>query len=452
MRATAAPRSDFFLSAGSMGNLAAFVGIVSLEFFVKFSSSLPLAVIGIGFFLVFSRQSIRQKLALTACGLVGCTLLAAAYFAFIMDFATWRAGIAGTLGALIHGTVLSERFGEYGGDFVGLAVTLCSNFIPVWIIAVPAAPAVLLLWKWPRIQRYVAAGAAVWTLGHFIWVVNYFEYHRQASVTVSVVCLAILAFWVIASRFTRQRGSSEPVNWSMLGAGVLLFVLPYIGALGTDNDLNNNALYQIAPWSLLIAVLCSCLDYTWQSRWVTLTVLPLLALVTTTQFYRGFWQEPYRVAGGRSEQTVATAIGFPSTTLRLNPAANAFIEDTRQILTEHGFKPGDDLIVFFDMPGWVFAMGGVSPVHPWFFGGSTDGNELNLMRLRMIEEGRRKRAFVIRHGDWKELVSRLPEVGIRISEEYDLISPPLLSPFTQLPFEIWRPRARVVPPSALAQD
>jgi hypothetical protein len=90
-------------------------------------------------------------------------------------------------------------------------------------------------------------------------------------------------------------------------------------------------------------------------------------------------------------------------------------------------------------------MGGVSPGHPCFFGGGTDGNQLTRMRLRMIEEGRRKRTFVILHGEWSRFRPRLPEVGIRFSEEYQKISPPLLSPFTRLPFEIWSPTRGILP-------
>jgi hypothetical protein len=227
--------------------------------------------------------------------------------------------------------------------------------------------------------------------------------------------------------------------------GLLLLLLPYLGAFGTSNNINTNAHYQLAPWLVLAGLLLAEIDRVWGTLWPSRVGLLLLGAMAATQFYNGYWLQPYRVGGTRSEQTVATQIGEPASTLLLTPTTHEFITTSRRILQEHGFKPGDDLLVFFDLPGFVFAMGGVSPGHPWYFAGDKTSLELDAMRLNFIEVGRRRRAFVVHNAfdrDWNDFLPMMKQAGLNFPEDYQLISPPMLSPFTRVPFEIWQPRSK----------
>lgn len=443
LRAASAPVSVGFLSAGTLGNLAGFAAMVGLDFFIKFSSSLPLAAGGAAFFLLVSRQSWRNKAILIGFVAGTAATMAAVYFLVMTDFATWRHGIAGTLTALTTGDFLSTRLLEYRADLIELAGRTLRNFAPVWVVALPAIPVVAALRRWPRVQAAAAIVAGVWTCAHLIWLVGFFEYHVILGIEFFVGSLAVLACWTAAGPWVRP-GRAPALSIALGSAFILFLLLPYVGALGTDNNLNNNALYQLAPWFLLAALLGAQLDATWGSPWVSRVALTFLAVIAAAQFRQGYWLEPYRVSGNRSEQTVPTEIGAPATTLRLSPVAHEFVRETRRILDEHGYEEGDDLLVFFDLPGWVFAMGGESPGHPWYFSGE-HSQEINLVRLGNLDRERRERAFIIRHGEWDFFLPGLASLGIRIPEDYERISPPMVSPFARIPFEIWKRRAVPAP-------
>jgi hypothetical protein len=86
-------------------------------------------------------------------------------------------------------------------------------------------------------------------------------------------------------------------------------------------------------------------------------------------------------------------------------------------------------------------MGGISPDHPWYNAGDQPALDDSLEHLRLIDPERRKRAFIVRnYGNEKEFISFVRAAGLRFPEDYELITPPMFSPFTHAPFEIWRPK------------
>ena len=437
--ACAQPASPGFISGRALTALSAFGGLVGLEFFIKFSSSVPLALGGLTFFLLASRQTLTQKIVFFG-GLLACVAVPAViYFAFFQSFERWRAV---TLGAILDNAYVGKEIQRYANEIAALVQPLLHNFAPVWIVAIPAVILVPALRRWPRFQAAAAALAGLWTLGHLLWLMDKLEYWRDRQLEFFAGSLILLAL-LLAGSGLAKRGPGLHRYWRLLAAGGLLLLLPYVGAFGTSNSINTNCLYQFAPWFALAGLMLAGIDRVWGSAWPSRIGLLLLAVVAGIQFYEGYWLQPYRVAGARSEQTVPTSIGVPATTLHLNQETHDFIVGSRRILQEHGFKAGDDLLVFFDLPGFVFAMGGTSPGHPWYFAGDKNSFALDLMRLGFIEPLRRKRAFIVRNSldrDWNEFLPGLHTVGLNFPEDYQLITPPMISPFSKTPFEIWQPR------------
>ncbi len=441
LTACARPRAQEGIDAGTWLALAGFAGLVGLDFFVKFSTSVPLAIAGVLFSLVVSPQSLWRKAIFFGGLLIGLTAIALLYFSFFQSYARWWTGIAGTADALIHGGYATLTLRRYAGDFTGIGRATLRDFIPVWAVALPAIGLVAALRAWPRWQARVAAGGGLLILGQLIWLTGALEFYVRVEPTFFLGCLVLLTALVAASHFAgRNAVANLPFSWWRNGiiAG-FLFALPYIGSFGTSNTINQNCLYQLAPWFALAALLLADLDRIWRTAWPSRLGLLLLAVIAGSQFYRSYGVDPYRVAGGRAQQSVPTSIGDPGTTLRLDPSTHDFITTARQALQTHGFKPGDDLLVLFDLPGFVFAMGGASPGHPWYFYGTQNAIDLDLMRLNFIEPARRRHAFIVRNGFLAESVPLLRAAGLNFPDGYQLITPPMLSPFTRVPFEIWAP-------------
>ena len=442
LTACAQPRSPRALDLRTLGALVGFGGLVGLEFFIKFSSSAPLGVAGVFLFFLLNRKGPGQKAALAGVLVLCGGIIALIYFLFFQSFTHWWGGFQGTAGAIIHGGYAGMTIERYINEISAVIRPALRNFAPVWIVAFPTALLVPALRRQPGIQSTCAVIGGVWILAHLLWLVNKLDYFEQRQLEFLIGVLFLLGLLAASSAFaTRTLGFGQ--HWRLAAGGLLLLLLPYLGAFGTNNNINTNCFYQISPWFVIAALLLGVIDHAWGTVWPSRIGLVLLAAVASLQFYDGYWLQPYRVAGGRIAQTIPTPIGVPVTNLRLNPETHDFIVNSRRVLQEHGFKPGDDLLVFFDLPGFVFAMGGVSPGHPWYFAGDRSSLALDLMRLDFIDLARRKRAFVVRNGtdqDWNEFLPDLRAVGLNFPEDYQLITPPMISPFSKVPFEIWRPR------------
>ena len=444
LSACAQPAQKTQLGTAGLVSLLAFGLTVGFDFFVKFSSSVPLAITGGIFFIACSRLRLKSKALLVGAVLACAGLVGIIYFGFFQDLDRWWAGIRGTAQALLQGGYAFREINRYAQEITTLLGSAATILPPALVIAVPGIVATRLLRRWPSLQRTLAALVVFGSIAGLLWGAVRIGFVQPGRIEFHLSFLGLLGLFAITWRFMGSRAGppAAPGRWRLAAGGTLLLSLPYIGAFGTTNNINQNTFYQLVPWFLVGGLLLSELDRTWSHRWFSRLGLLFLSGVSVGQLYTGYWLQPYRVAGTRAEQTLPTPIGPSGSQLRLNSATHAFVTNSRSILDENGFRQGDDILAMFNMPGFVFAMGGVSPGHPWYFSGDQRSLDLNLMRLRFIEPQRRARAFIVRNGDWDGLVALLRQAELRFPEEYELITPPMVSPFTREPFEIWSPKAR----------
>jgi hypothetical protein len=258
----------------------------------------------------------------------------------------------------------------------------------------------------------------------------------------AVICtLGLAAGLTWAVRAPGARPRLPDGAWRVLLALVLFALLPWVGAFGTNNDINDNTVYQLAPWLAIIAVFLAWLAQSWQAPWLLPAGALLVAAISFSQFVHGYIYHPYRVPGGRLAQVVPTAIGYPTPTrLRLDPATHDLIESVRDQLGSHGFKPGDDIFAFFNLPGLVFAVGGVSPGYPWYFAGDENSLALDLTRIGQVPPPRRLRAFLVLNGETGDFMARLRDLGIDFPNRYERCGPGLHNPVTGEDVEVWKPK------------
>lgn len=442
LHASALPRSERWFDRASVAALALFGMIIGLEFFVKFSSSLILLAVGTVFFALVGRQSPKQKAGVALCLVSNLGLVAAAYFGFLQDFGQWKERISGLVWSLTSGTSYLDsylvRYRKELGDIFSMTL---ENFIPIWVVAVPTVVVVTALRTKLRWQIVAAVIGGGWIVIHLIWVAARIQHFIEPGLPFFLGVLLLLLLLGIGSWFAgRARNISLAMSWPIAALSGFCLVLPLIGSFGTTNEIYANSLYQLAPWFVLATILLTLLDRAWDTKWISRIALVILTGVVVNQFYHGYWHAPYRINGSRSLQTIPTAVGEPATSLRLDFQTNEFIVTGRETLRQHGFKPGDDLLVFFNLPGFVFAMGGQSPGHPWYFQGSRKLLEDDLRRLRSIDPARLRRAFIVRNDATEEHLTLLREAGLNFPDDYRRLTPPIDAPFTGMPFEIWQPK------------
>ena len=167
-------------------------------------------------------------------------------------------------------------------------------------------------------------------------------------------------------------------------------------------------------------------------------LLPL-AVFATAQFVNGQVLHPYALRTDLFGQDTPTRVGSPPTTLLLDSPTSRFIQETRRILETNGFRPGDDIFAFFNLPGLIYAVGGRSPVIPWYFGRIYVGNTIEESYMQMAGSERRRQAWVITQADAAFFRDHYRRGGLDFPDAYSVVGD-LTNPSTAMEIKIWKRR------------
>jgi hypothetical protein len=265
------------------------------------------------------------------------------------------------------------------------------------------------------------------------------------------IWLVLLGVTAVAAGFSAEssgeRGDSQAIQGQRRARvllGLVLFVLPFVGAIGTNNMIYVGMTYTVGPWLALVVLLLNSTSDNGRSPLLLQAAAVMLACFCATQIIRGAYEAPYRVrVGGLALQTQDTEVGYPATRLKLDPQLGTFLTDLRRLVSDNGFRPGDDVIALFDMPGVVFALGGRSPGTPWFSFGYPGSLIVNERALAATVPSRVKQAFLltsVKGHEW--LQGTAAPAAIPFPKGYVLCGS-LTVPFTWGAEElrVWRPVA-----------
>jgi hypothetical protein len=247
-------------------------------------------------------------------------------------------------------------------------------------------------------------------------------------------------FMVLLTLRAGLPGTAQTISPYRL-AGCLMFLawlalMPLVTAAGTTHKIFINALLHVAPLAAAILLLAASLDKSLRR----VIILPFAGLLIAglgfSQFITGFVLTPYRTAS-KWTQTIPVEVGVPATILNLDPASAECIEKTKAALAAADFKPGDDILALYGLPGLVFAVGGVSPQRPWFFDNYGDiGHEENLRALKRISLERISKAFIIRTKSNTIAIEQLKSCGISFPQSFQQIGE-ISIPLKNFSAEIW---------------
>lgn len=279
-------------------------------------------------------------------------------------------------------------------------------------------------------------------------------YNERFSSVTSLVALmllvGILSLPLLVIPNISDLHAADPRLWLALS---LLAVLPFLGAIGTSNPLFVNTVFHHSTWYLLIGMMMMGWGKALGSDLLGELLLIILAAHGVKQTVYAMINQPYRLVGPLTAQTERIEIGFPATALKMSSAAANFIGHFKHMLEANGFKPGDDIIALFDMPGLVYAVGGRSPGHQWYYT-VVDRNdammEANAWNLRRVATERLQRSFIIQKGDISFFHKHLNSLHISFPHEYALCGQ-LVSPFSHEIVTLWKPLIAVTQDDACSR-
>lgn len=244
---------------------------------------------------------------------------------------------------------------------------------------------------------------------------------------------------------------SAPRGWcGHCGFDVFIMLLtPILGWFGSGNPIEFNTLFQVGPWIVLTMLACTHLS----TRAAFLPrILPPLLLMTLVTFYlhQGVMQQPYRAFTPLTKQNKAITIGPHREQRLVDPQLGRYLNATKSLLKSAGFRTGDSILAFYNMPGVVFAVGGRSPGHSWFFGHGThpatniDSAEIDRMRLASVPADTLRKSFVIQEDGGDAFVGVLRDAGVRFPEDFERVGEverPDFAGWGKKMTTIWKPRS-----------
>jgi hypothetical protein len=221
---------------------------------------------------------------------------------------------------------------------------------------------------------------------------------------------------------------------------VFLFCAPFVAICGTVNLININLIMHLVPWFGLLLVFMIILLGSEKGKIVLPTGTLFIGLFVAAHILYGAVRPaaPYQT-NGVLKLSEPTVIGSPMTSLKLDHKTSLFYKDMRLAAQENGFREGDDLLAFFDMPGLVFALGGKSPGFTWYFGNWYEGaNDAIEYAMSLVSAERITRAFVLQSSGNQKLPD-LEKFGITFPRGYVLCGS-FFFPGTNNEIFLWKPQ------------
>ncbi|MDM8560800.1 hypothetical protein [Candidatus Parabeggiatoa sp. HSG14] len=363
--------------------LASAGAIVALQFFVKFSSSLVLMT-GFLFLILLHFRSLWGILYLVGGVLFGLFL----YFLLFNDFHAWSSGYMDSLKAVSTGTykptaLLSRYFDHARNVFTHLMQFFLPLFLGTFLLvrlfigyqsSKQAKELYLLIATTLFLYLFLLYNAYTLELykggSHFT---PYWEKsaHIYMVVLLTQICALAAIFWdKIHWPFSITK---EFINKII----VLLFLvaIPTIGAVGTLNIKSAALMPHIEPWFALILIFLLYIYRTVKSSLIFSLSIITIAVFVLSQVTIGFVYGNYRLADDRINQTESVdtfkALGTLKALshIKLDIKTKQFFDELAEIIdTKTDFKPGDPIVAPYDLPGVVYALGGISPGIPWIIG------------------------------------------------------------------------------------
>ncbi len=423
---------------------------IGVSLFVKFSSGISLFVLFGLALAVWPRQALRTRLWALGFVILGVTAWLLFHFIIIQSPATWWRGFSKGIEVTTAYGYNASALGRYFHECRDLAKDAFLDFWRLHVALVVGLTILFVLRKTLRNESWLPSililsifAIAVWqSYRRGFYLGGMSHYSLITRFYLSWLMLLITAVFIVLIYCQRLMYCFRHRDFlAVLLFDGILFLLPFVGAVGTGNYIFVSTLWYMAPWFSLLLILLVALALLLKNRLVLAVGALIIGSFASAQIVSGCLYGPYRLNTGLLGQTQATEVGYPTTVLKLDSATSEFFRRIRQMAQEHGFKPGDDVFGFFDLPGVVFALGGRSPGNPWYNCGYKGSRAFTEKALSLVPQERLKRAFILETSRSAECMPDLAKYGIDFPGDYVLCGELMIPyPWTKESMRFWKPR------------
>ncbi len=439
-------------SANSRAMLFGVGALIGFQFFIKISSCLSTLASVLALAPLLASGGLVERLSADLPIVGGFLALAAFHFTIVQSPSRWWDAFSSQLKTaklFSWGVSCIPRHLKEMKIFVNKGLREYSR--PFIVASVGSLLVSVCCFSRPSLIP-AAAVVALWAMAEFVeqcrrlrtWNPKIYE-EQFSSVTSLVAFLLIGGILSVPLLVVPNLEQTLSLDYRLWLALCFVTALPFLGAIGTGNPLFVNTIFHHAAWYMLGGMMVIGWGQALQSDLLSDALLVMVSAHGIVQFLYGMIKEPYRLVGPLNAQTESIEIGFPATKVKMAPAAVAFLRLFKQTLEANGFKPGDDIIALFDMPGLVYAVGGRSPGHQWYYTMTSCHDammEANKWHLSRVPPERLQHSFIIQKGDISFFNEHLASLQISFPHEYALCGQ-MISPFSYEVLTIWKPLVAV---------
>jgi hypothetical protein len=334
--------------------------ILAAQFIVKFSSAILLAGLWASVSLLAKRKRGTIVLA-TLSTLLGMGLLFTGLFGTQISLSTF----------LEYYRISYERISQLGYSPIDIVlktylakdtVHFALNIGPALLIILGALFAFKNQETKKSIFRAMALGLGVFVMQAFLFPTNYFpQWHYRF---IDLLLLLIISGSYVAWQFTTA-------GRAVFILSLVLFALPFVCAIGSAINWAMSLFSYLPAWIMLVVVLWHYIGkQTGMRVWAEIVQYSII-IGSFLIFLQVFLYPNYLPHGMAASMAAQTEQAVAYDPIKLDSPTAKFVNETEQLLTSNGFKPGNYLLALYDLPGLVYLMQGYSPQVPWYFGETT---------------------------------------------------------------------------------
>lgn len=398
---------------------------LGFSFFIKFPTAISLYLLIILTLLAFPHVSFRLNIKFIAVITLGIIAWSGLHFLLFQSPVIWwkifHNGI--NMAVELHDGHDLGALTKYFFDFLKLSKAAFLNFWLVYAIYLPAS-LYLFLYKKNIKNLYLILISVIFAItlfqsfknnllaGGLWWTPNSASFYLGWTFILIMIFFTTLVHLKFGHKSSQNSLSIKQLNSEIIIC-LLFFCLPFTGAIGTSNWIYLNILITLAPWFVLIIFLLGKIANLIHDTKILRLGIFLIGLCSFVQITSGILLRPYNVYTKLTEQNTSCSIGEPATQLKLDAPLCKFITQFRQIAQTCGYQPGNAILEFYQLPGLVFALGGTSPITPWY---SNDLIQTRTFIQTANTNSTFKKAFIVISSKDINLPRDLAKLGINLKE------------------------------------
>ena len=211
-----------------------------------------------------------------------------------------------------------------------------------------------------------------------------------------------------------KKRTNRALSYQFWSTSILLFIIPFIGAFGSNNGLIINSIYFAGFWFAGLIIIYYKQLITRQSLLVIIFILSIICILS---FSKNYIKDPYRQLPLTKQTEKITQLPNGKHIL-VDPVTKTYLTEIYATLNANGFSKHTPIIGTYKIPGIIYLVDGTAPGSIIWYKEET--NKFLPKSLQNSNKDLQKSIFIMQNPCSRELINKLKEFDIHFPENYEL--------------------------------